>query len=73
MEALHCKACDIQFKYPSHFNIHVKSKAHHFKVNPESRPALSCDACSVHFRSYKEGARHLATKKHAKNVAKTDS
>lgn len=72
MEALRCKVCDIQFNYPSHFNAHMKTKAHKFKVDPSSRPSMACEACNVQFRSFKEESRHIATKKHIANSLKTD-
>ena len=71
MEALRCKVCDIQFRYPSHFNAHVKSKTHKWKVDPSTKPSkdYSCTCCNVTFDSKKDEDIHLTTKKHAKNSA----
>lgn len=72
MEAMYCHVCSLQFKYQSHYNAHLKTKAHRFKVDPSSKPSMRCDACNIDFRSFKEEERHIATRKHAKNAAKTD-
>lgn len=72
-EALFCKVCNLQCKYPSHYKAHVISRGHRLALDPTLRPELKCQTCSVQFRSYKEQTRHLATNKHAKNVSKTDS
>lgn len=72
LDELHCKACDLHCKYPSVFNVHIRSKTHIQKVNPQPITELKCETCSVNFRCNRELKRHLATKKHAK-LAKTDS
>ena len=73
MDTLFCKVCSIQFRYPSHYNAHLKSKAHKFKETPSLKPIMSCESCNVQFGSYKEQSRHLATKKHAKNAVKPET
>ena len=64
--ALHCTLCNLQCKYPSVYNTHIKSKAHLQKENPELIVEHKCEDCGVNFRCRKEMERHLATKKHAK-------
>lgn len=75
MEAMYCNVCSLQFNYPSKFKSHLKTKAHCHKVNPQPKPIIeyACVSCNVKFESRKDEIRHLATRKHAKNVAKTDS
>jgi len=71
MEALHCKVCSIQFRYPSQFHAHTKSKAHNNKQNPQPKPIVeySCGCCNTKFDSKKDELRHLTTKKHIKNAS----
>ena len=70
--ALHCDLCNLQCKYQSVYNTHIKSKAHLQKENPQPIIEYKCDDCAVKFRCRREKERHLTTKKHAK-LAKTDS
>ena len=72
--ALHCDLCNLQCKYQSVYNTHIKSKAHLHKENPQPKAIVEykCESCSVTFQSNKDKLRHLTTKKHAK-LAKTDS
>lgn len=74
MEALFCKSCSIQCKYPSHYNAHIKSKSHIKKETPESKPKIDyrCEVCNIEFGSRKDEIRHLATKKHIKKVTPSD-
>lgn len=72
-EALFCKVCNLQTNYPSEYKKHVRTKAHLRNENPSMNPPLKCTACATAFLCKTEEARHLATPKHAKNVAKTDS
>lgn len=72
--ALHCTLCNLQCKYPSVYNTHIKSKAHLQKENPQPKAIVEykCEDCRVVFQSNKDKIRHLATKKHAKLAGKTD-
>jgi len=70
--ALHCDLCNLQCKYQSVYDKHIKSKAHLQKENPQPMIEYKCDDCAVKFRCRREMERHLTTKKHAK-LAKTDS
>lgn len=70
MERMYCNVCSHQFNYPSHYNAHLKTKAHMFKENPQPPVDYSCSCCNVNLISKKDQLRHLATQKHAKNVAK---
>jgi hypothetical protein len=71
MEALYCKPCGMQCRYPSVYNLHIRSKAHKQKENPQPPAVYDCDVCNVVIQSHKDKLRHLLTKKHAKH-AKTD-
>ena len=73
MEALYCNVCSMQCRYPSVYNIHIKSKAHLQKENPQPKSIVihDCEVCNVVIHSHKDKLRHLLTKKHAKH-AKTD-
>lgn len=75
MNALFCKACDIQFRYPSHFRAHTISKSHIWNINPETKPTnvFACTCCNASFVSKKDELKHLATRKHAKNMAKHEN
>ena len=70
--ALHCSLCNLQCKYQSVYDKHIKTKAHLHKENPETIIEHKCEDCNVTFRCWKEKERHLTTKKHAKH-SKTDS
>jgi hypothetical protein len=66
MEALHCKVCNLQCKYPSHYATHINSKAHKHRENPQPRPIVEykCEICEVTFHSNNDRLRHLETRKH---------
>jgi uncharacterized C2H2 Zn-finger protein len=72
--ALHCDLCNLQCKYQSVYDKHIKSKAHLQKENPQPKVIIDykCEDCKITFQSNKDKLRHLTTKKHAK-LAKTDS
>ena len=72
--ALHCDLCNLQCKYQSVYDKHIKSKAHLQKENPQPKAIVEykCEDCKITFQSNKDKLRHLTTKKHAK-LAKTDS
>ena len=69
--ALHCDLCNLQCKYQSVYDKHIKSKAHLQKENPQPILEYKCEDCVVKFRCRREMERHLTTKKHAKH-SKTD-
>jgi hypothetical protein len=73
--ALHCTLCNLQCKYPSVYNTHIKSKAHLQKENPEPKVVVErkCEHCKVTLQSNKDMIRHLATKKHAKLAGENGS
>jgi uncharacterized C2H2 Zn-finger protein len=64
--ALHCDLCNLQCKYQSVYNTHIKSKAHLQKENPQPKPVIEhkCDDCKITFQSNKDKLRHLISKKH---------
>lgn len=72
--ALHCDLCNLQCKYQSVYDKHIKTKAHLHKENPQPKAIVEykCEDCKITFQSNKDKLRHLTTKKHAK-LAKTDS
>jgi hypothetical protein len=63
--ALHCDLCNLQCKYQSVYDKHIKTKRHLQKENPQPIVEHKCDDCAVKFRCRKEMELHLATKKHA--------
>ena len=68
MEAIHCKACNLQCKYPSQYKTHIKSKSHNQKMNPEPKSELRCEACNVSFQCRAIEQTHLKTAKHLRNT-----
>ena len=68
-EALFCKICQVKCKHPSQYKIHIETKGHKQKENPQLKSELKCEVCDVKFRSYVEEARHRITKKHSNMVA----
>ena len=68
MEAKCCKLCDLQFRYLSHYNAHLKTKGHALKANPELKSEIKCDACQFKFRTPAEYKRHIASARHKKTV-----
>ncbi len=62
--ALHCDLCNIQCKFQSAYNIHIKTKKHLQKENPQPIVEHNCDDCAVKFRCRKQLELHLTTKKH---------
>lgn len=74
-ESFFCKVCDLQCKSKSKYQRHVNGIRHKEKETPlpKSIVELKCDFCSVSFTCKADETRHLATTKHAKNVAKMDS
>ena len=69
MEQFHCTVCDLQCKYQSIYNTHLKSKGHIQKVNPQPKPTYDCETCKVILRGRTEYERHNATSKHMRRVA----
>lgn len=68
--ALHCDLCNIQCKYQSVYDKHIKTKKHLQKENPQPIVEYKCDDCTVKFRCRKEMKLHLATKKHTNQTKK---
>lgn len=68
MDAMYCTACNLQFRYPSHYNTHLKTKGHALKTNPEVKLQFKCDACQLNFRSRAEHMRHIATDRHKNTI-----
>jgi hypothetical protein len=66
-EALRCKICDIQCKYPSALASHIRSKAHLRKENPEST-SVACEACGVRFRFVSALEVHQQSRAHLRKV-----
>ena len=62
--ALHCDLCNIQCKYQSVYDIHIKTKKHLQKENPQPIVEHNCDDCAVKFRCRKQLEVHFASKKH---------
>lgn len=64
--ALHCDLCNLQCKYQSVYNTHIKTKAHLQKENPQPKPVIEhkCEYCKITFQSNKDKLRHLTSKKH---------
>ena len=65
-EAMFCQTCQLQCKYPSQYKLHIESKSHKQKENPQPKTirTYGCHTCNVIFQSHKDELRHLATKKH---------
>lgn len=62
--ALHCDLCNLQFKFQSAYDIHIKTKKHLHKENPQPAIEHKCEDCAVKFSCRKQMELHLATKKH---------
>jgi len=65
--ALHCDLCNLQCKYQSVYDKHIKTKKHLQKENPQPKAIVEykCEDCTVNFICRKQMELHLATKKHA--------
>lgn len=62
--ALHCDLCNLQCKYQSVYDKHIKTKKHLQKENPQPAIEHKCDDCKITFQSNKDKLRHLISKKH---------
>ena len=73
MEALFCKHCNLQCKYPSQLKSHNETKTHKRNVEPTLKPDFNCSVCNIQCSSHKDYLRHRETKKHAKNLQPSES
>lgn len=74
-EALFCKVCQLQCKFPSQYKLHLDTKAHKQKENPQPKvkKIYRCELCDVVFQSQKDELRHLVTKKHMNMISFEES